>query len=82
MNIKVAAFTVSEKYININILECMEWRENNNDLLGSGREGQGVWTPLKNHKVIGFSKQYCPGSLKNHKAIKSAFNVGLSSARQ
>ena len=24
--------------------------------------GEGVWTPLKNHKAIGFSKQYCPGS--------------------
>ena len=49
------------------------------------RGGQGVRTPpptLKNHKNIGFLKQYWSGSPENHKATKPAFNVGPSSARQ
>ena len=45
--------------------------------------GQGVQTPLKNHKNVGFlSNTYTdPDPLKNHKAAKPAFNVGPSSAR-
>ena len=44
--------------------------------------GQGVRTPLKNHKAIGFLSNAAPDHLKNHKATKPAFNVGPSSARQ
>ena len=39
------------------------------------RGGQGVRTPLKNHKNIGFLSNTGLDSLKNHKATKSAFNV-------
>ena len=48
------------------------------------RGGQGIRTPpsLKNHKNIGFLSKTGPDPLKNHKATKPAFNVGLSSARQ
>ena len=45
-------------------------------------EGTGVWTPLKNHKNIGFLSNTGPDPLKNHKAAKPAFNVGPSSAPQ
>ena len=38
--------------------------------------GQGVRTPLKNHKNIGFLSSTGPDPLKNHKATKPAFNVG------
>ena len=44
--------------------------------------GQGIRTPLKNHKNIGFLSSTGPDPLKNHKAAKPAFNVGSSSARQ
>ena len=44
--------------------------------------GQGVRTPLKNHKNIGFNINTGPDPLKKHKATKPAFNVGPSSARQ
>ena len=44
--------------------------------------GQGVQTPLKNHKKIGFLSNTGPDLLKNHKATKPAFNVGPLSARQ
>ena len=44
--------------------------------------GQGVGTPLENHKNIGFLSNTGPDSFKNHKATKPAFNVGLSLARQ
>ena len=44
--------------------------------------GQGVWTPLKNHKNVGFSSITVLDPLKNHKATKRAFNVGPSSACQ
>ena len=36
---------------------------------------------LKNHKNIGFYSTTCPDPLENHKATKTAFIVGLSSAR-
>ena len=51
------------------------------DPVGGGGE-QGVRTPLKNHKNIGFLCNTGPDPLKNHKADKPAFNVGPSSARQ
>ena len=39
--------------------------------------GQGVRTPLNNHKSIGFlSNTAGPDPLKNQKATKPAFNVG------
>ena len=47
-----------------------------------GGGGQGAWTPLKNHKNIGFLSNTCPDSLKNHKATKPEFNVGPSSTRE
>ena len=46
------------------------------------RGGQGVRTPLKNHKNIGFLSNTGADHLKNHRATKPAFNVGPSSARQ
>ena len=46
------------------------------------RGGQGAWTPLKNHKNIGFHSNTGPDPLKKHKDNKPAFNVGPSSARQ
>ena len=49
-----------------------------------GGGDKGIWTPLKNHKNIGFSGNTGLDPLKNHKATctKPAFNVGPSSARQ
>ena len=44
--------------------------------------GQGVRTPRKNHKNLGFLSNTGPDLLKNHKATKPAFNVGPLSARQ
>ena len=41
-------------------------------------EGQGVRTPLKNHKNIGFLSNAGSESPKIHKATKPAFNVGPS----
>ena len=38
-----------------------------------GRQGSG--SSLKNHKNIGFLKNTGPNHLKNHKAIKPAFNL-------
>ena len=46
------------------------------------RGGQGVRTPLKNHKKYRISKQYWTGSPGILKTTKPAFNVGPSSARQ
>ena len=43
---------------------------------GGGGGEQGVQTPLKNHKNIGFLCNTGPNPLKNHKATKPAFNVG------
>ena len=43
---------------------------------------QGVQTPLKNYKNIGFLSNTGRDPLKNHKAAKPAFNVGPSLARQ
>ena len=43
---------------------------------------QGVRTPLKNHKNIGFLSNSGPDPLKDHKATEPAFHVGPSSARQ
>ena len=45
-------------------------------------QGSGPHSPLKNHKSIGFLSNTGPDPLKNYKATKPAFNVGLSSARQ
>ena len=50
--------------------------------MGRSRGGQGVRTPLKNHKNIGFLSNTGPDPLKNHKATKPAFNFGPLSARQ
>ena len=47
-----------------------------------GGGGQGVRTPLKNHKTIGFSSNTGTDPLKNHKVIKPALNVGPSLVRQ
>ena len=45
--------------------------------------GLGVRTPpLENHKNIWFLSETGPDRLKNHKVTKSAFNVGIPSARQ
>ena len=46
------------------------------------RGDSGSRPPLINHKIIGFLSNTCPDPLNNHKATKSAFNVGPSSARQ
>ena len=48
---------------------------------GSRGGGQGVRSPLKNHKNIGFISNTGPEPLKNHKATKPAFNVGPLSTR-
>ena len=47
----------------------------------SGGTG-GPTFPLENHKNIGFLSNTGPDPLKNHKATKLAFKVGLSSAHQ
>ena len=39
----------------------------------------GPTSTLENHKNIGFLSNTGPDPLKNHKATKPAFNVGLSS---
>ena len=44
--------------------------------------GQGVWTPLGNHKAIGFLSNTGLHPLENHKTTKPAFNVGALSVRQ
>ena len=44
--------------------------------------GQGVRTPLENHKNTVFLSNTGPDPLKNHKTTKPAFNVGPSSACQ
>ena len=46
------------------------------------RGGQGVRTPLKNHKNIGFLSNTGPDPLKNHKDTKPVLNVGPSLAHQ
>ena len=51
------------------------------DPMGGGG-GQGIQTPLKNHKNIGFCSNNGPDPLKNHKATKTAINDGPSSERQ
>ena len=43
--------------------------------------GQDVRTPLKNRKNIGFLCNTGPDPLKNHKATKPVFNVGLFPAK-
>ena len=50
--------------------------------MGGSRRGDGVWTPLKNHKNIEFLSNTGPDPLKNHKTTKPVFNVGPSSAHQ
>ena len=47
-----------------------------------GGGGQGVRTPLKNHKNTGFLRNTGPDPLKSKNDIKPAFNVGPSLARQ
>ena len=48
--------------------------------------GQRVWTPPHTHteksQKYRVSKHTGPDPMKNHKAIKPAFNVGPSSVRQ
>ena len=44
--------------------------------------GQGVRTPLKNHKNIGFPSNIDPDSLKSQSYIKPGFNGGPLSTRQ
>ena len=44
-----------------------------------GNRGFGL-PPLKNHRKLGFLSNTGPELLKNHKATKSAFNVGPTSA--
>ena len=44
--------------------------------------GQGVLTPMKNHKNIEFHSNTGLDPLKKYKATKPAFNVGPSLARQ
>ena len=53
-------------------------------MCGSKGGGQGVRTSLllKNYKNIGFHCNTVSDPMKNYKATKPAFNVGLSSARQ
>ena len=52
-------------------------------LMGGSRRGeQGVRTPLKNQKNMGFHSNTGPDPLKKHKATKPAFNIGQPSARQ
>ena len=46
------------------------------------RRAGGPDPALKNHKNKGFLSNTGPEPLKNHKATKPEFNVGLSSARQ
>ena len=48
---------------------------------GGGGAG-GPTSPLEKHKNIGFLSNTGPDPLKNRKATKPAFNVGLPSARQ
>ena len=50
--------------------------------MGGFRGGTGGLDPLENYKNIGFLSNTCPDPLKNHKAIKPAFNAEPSSARQ
>ena len=55
--------------------------------MGGSREGggggdRGSNSLLKIHKNIGFLSNAGPDPLKNHKATKPAFDVGLSLARQ
>ena len=44
--------------------------------------GQGVWTPLENYKKYRVSLAILVPTLKNHKAIKPAFDDVPSSAGQ
>ena len=52
--------------------------------MGGSRGGDRGYAPhpLKNHQNIGFLSNTGPDPLKNSKAIKPAFNVWSSSARQ
>ena len=43
--------------------------------MGGSSGGQGVRTPLKNHKNKGYLSNTGQEPLKNHKATKPAFNV-------
>ena len=45
-------------------------------MCGSRGGGQGVRTPLENHKNIGVLSNTGLDPLKNHKATKPAFNAG------
>ena len=50
--------------------------------MGGSRGGKGVWTPLKNHKNIGFLSNTGSDPLENHIATKPALAVGPPSVRQ
>ena len=59
------------KYISGCHVLCLGWlrtkcsREVHHGLyMGGSREGQGVWTPLKNHKNIGFFSNMGPDPRK------------------
>ena len=43
-------------------------------MVGGGHKGSGP--SQENHKKLGFFSNTGPDPLKNHKATKSAFNVG------
>ena len=85
---KISEFTVSWKVSHRGAMDMMEmfmyWLRNfhvqHSHLIPCvDPEGeQGVWIPLKNHKNMGFSSNAGKDPLKNHKAIKPAFNVGPS----
>ena len=47
-----------------------------------GGGGQGVRTPIENHKNIGFLNNSGPDPQNNYEATEPAFNVEPSSARQ
>ena len=65
---------ITEHFRQVPSFRCMSWAD--------PEGGQGVRTPLKNHKNIGFPSKYWSGSPKNHKATKPAFNGGPSTRQQ
>ena len=72
---------VGKTYIKCKVLTKNVFQVTCADPEGGG--GTGVAPPpppLKNHKNIGFLSNISPDHLKNHKAIKPAFNGGPSSA--
>ena len=60
-------------------------RESSGRAMGVGAEGEQrvlPHFPLINHKIIGFLINTGLDHMENHKATKTAFNVGPPSARQ